>query len=178
MATRKRSKSTADAEVDQGLRRELREMAEVNGLSAEQLRANVTFLGAPGGEIAIFTDDRRGYVLSANRDEVLRALTRMQAEEQDAITLRLSARLLLAIGRDALLGGTEHRAKQVLDAWATILPARIASEDLADYLEDIHRRAAAGQHGKVVMRTIAAMFWTLVNAVGYTLERLNHKKGA
>jgi hypothetical protein len=59
--------------------------------------------------------------------------------------------------------------KTVLDVWAAVLPARIANEDLADYIEDISRRVVAGQRKLVWLRVAAAIFWTGINAVGFAL---------
>ena len=63
----------------------------------------------------------------------------------------------------------------ILDTWAAILPVRIANEDLADYLEDICRRCDAGQSGRVYIRTLATVFWTGINAVGYAMKALGKK---
>jgi len=71
------------------------------------------------------------------------------------------------------------RALRVLDSLALILPARIATEELGDYIGDINRRAAAGQScWKIYLRMLAAMFWTGVNAVGYFLKEIWTRKAA
>jgi hypothetical protein len=52
------------------------------------------------------------------------------------------------------------------------------TEDLGDYVEDINRRAAEGQRWQIYIRTLAAMFWTGVNALGYLFRNLRMKSGA
>ena len=161
MAARKRSRSEAEADAQLEIRvlRELNKLAKTHGLTIDQVPLHSL-------------DKTMLHQLDHLRDRRLDRLTR-----RTRLELRLQV-LVLWLRQVPRGGDVARRANQVLDAWSTILPARIASEDLADYLEDIHRRAAAGQRFKVALRTAAAMFWTLVNAIGYTLERLYHKKGA
>jgi hypothetical protein len=64
----------------------------------------------------------------------------------------------------------------VLDLWAVLLPARIVNEDLGDYLEDIHRRIAAGQRWCVYLRIVAAIFWTGLNAIGYAMKLVGRRR--
>lgn len=64
----------------------------------------------------------------------------------------------------------------ILDTWGALLPARIANEDLGDFIEDIERRTKAGQRFTVWLRVAAAMFWTGVNALGYFYEKVGTKK--
>lgn len=72
---------------------------------------------------------------------------------------------------------TQQRALSTLDTWALLLPERIATEILGDYVEDINRRTAAGQgRFKIYVRMLAAMFWTGVNAVGYFLKEVGKQK--
>ena len=71
-----------------------------------------------------------------------------------------------------------RHAARVLDGWSIVLPSRIVKEELGDYLEDINRRAAAGQRFPVYLRLFAAMFWTGVNAVGYLLKQIGSRKTA
>jgi hypothetical protein len=70
------------------------------------------------------------------------------------------------------------RAANILDGWATILPARIVNEELGDYIEDIQRRAMAGQRVALYARMMAAIFWTGVNAVGYFVKQVGKTKSA
>lgn len=69
-----------------------------------------------------------------------------------------------------------QRLSVLLDAWAAILPPRIVNEDLGDYLEDIHRRCAAGQRWCVYLRVAAAIFWTGLNAVGYAMKAVGKRR--
>jgi hypothetical protein len=64
----------------------------------------------------------------------------------------------------------------LLDAWSSVLPSRISSEVLGDYIEDINRRIAAGQRKLVWLRVAAAIFWTGINAIGYALKQLRKGK--
>jgi hypothetical protein len=73
----------------------------------------------------------------------------------------------------------EQRAIGVLDVWALLLPAPVSSEILGDYIEDIHRRALAGQgRAKIYIRMLAAIFWTCVNAIGILLKEIGSRKAA
>jgi hypothetical protein len=74
---------------------------------------------------------------------------------------------------------SQRRAQNILDTWAIFLPARSVNEELGDYLEDINRRATAGQgRFKIYLRMLASMFWTGVNAVGYFLKAIGKRKAA
>jgi hypothetical protein len=74
---------------------------------------------------------------------------------------------------------SSNQTPLMLDAWATLLPVRIANEDLADYIEDINRRIVRGQRALVHVRVAAAIFWTGINALGYLLRQLRStKRGA
>jgi hypothetical protein len=68
------------------------------------------------------------------------------------------------------------RLRSVLDVWSALLPARVAAEDLGDYLEDIHRRVAAGQRWLACFRLVVAVCWTTLNAIGYALTQLRRQK--
>jgi hypothetical protein len=72
----------------------------------------------------------------------------------------------------------QQRSVKTLDLWAALLPSRISHEVLGDYVEDINRRADAGQHRLLYARVVAAIFWTSVNATGYLLEKLGKRQGA
>jgi hypothetical protein len=69
-----------------------------------------------------------------------------------------------------------RRAESFLSAWASLLPARIATEDIGDYIEDIRRRAEAGQRVRLALRVVAAVFWTAVNTVGYWRSTMGGKR--
>ena len=75
-------------------------------------------------------------------------------------------------------GARARKVASVLDGWAIVLPARIVTEELGDYLEDINRRALEGQRFRLCLRMVAAMFWTSVNAVGYYLKEVGKTKSA
>jgi len=47
---------------------------------------------------------------------------------------------------------------------------------VGDYLEDIHRRCAAGQRWRVYLRVVAAIFWTGLNAVGYAMKLVGRRR--
>jgi hypothetical protein len=122
--------------------------------------------------------------LSPYDDEVT---VREQIQEQFEAALSRQidgseSHVLLDIGLSAVPEGqrvtVERRAYVLLDYWAALLPARIANEDLGDYLEDITNRAAAGQTWAVYLRIFAAVFWTGVNATGYALKRLRQRRTA
>jgi len=70
------------------------------------------------------------------------------------------------------------RAQAILDTWSLFLPARIAREDLADYIEALDQRLRVGQCWQVYIGVVAAMFWTGVNAAGYFLKMVRMKSGA
>jgi len=72
--------------------------------------------------------------------------------------------------------GGKRSALCLLDAWAAILPIRIAKEDLGDYREDIERRADAGQRWLLWLRVITALVWTGINAVGFVSKNLLGKE--
>jgi hypothetical protein len=65
---------------------------------------------------------------------------------------------------------------EVLDFWSTILPARVNSEDLGDYVQDIISRMERGQRVRVVFRVWAAILWTGVNAIGYFLKQIGRQR--
>ena len=69
-----------------------------------------------------------------------------------------------------------RRAMGLLDAWSALLPARVAREDLGDYIELIAERLEKGQNWLVYVNTAGAMFWTGVNAVGYFLKETGKRK--
>jgi hypothetical protein len=60
----------------------------------------------------------------------------------------------------------------ILDGWGAILPMRVNTEELGDYIEDIHERAARGQRWLLWVRVIAAIIWTGINTVGYMAKNL------
>lgn len=70
----------------------------------------------------------------------------------------------------------DHRAVRLLDIWGAVLPARIATEDLNDYVEDIHRRIRMRQRASVYVRMVVAIFWTALNAVAYFLKQIRGRK--
>jgi hypothetical protein len=72
--------------------------------------------------------------------------------------------------------GVAGSANRILDTWAALLPARIASEDLGDYVENIQARASKGQRFRVYLRVVAAIFWTGINAIGYARKVLGKSK--
>jgi hypothetical protein len=74
--------------------------------------------------------------------------------------------------RGESLGVRHHSANLALDFWAALLPPRIEKEDLADYMEDIDKRAAGGQRLMPWIRAGAAVFWTGVNAFGYLMSNV------
>ena len=69
-----------------------------------------------------------------------------------------------------------RRTHIVMDFWGALLPARVVKEDLGDYIEDINRRALAGQRFGLYLRVAAAMFWLAVNTVGYWRKSLGKAK--
>lgn len=85
---------------------------------------------------------------------------------------------LLTLGRLGLRvrvkSTVENRkyAVTLLDGWGAFLPARIAKEELGDYIEDIDRRAEAGQRWLVWVRVITAILWTGINTVGFVTKNL------
>lgn len=94
----------------------------------------------------------------------------------DAATFRNppdgAAGLFKRLHEELELNSISLRCQRVLDCWALILPARVVSEDLGDYLEDINRRARNGHRWRAYVRLVAAICWTGINAVGYTLREL------
>lgn len=72
----------------------------------------------------------------------------------------------------------QQRIANILDGWATILPKRVVNEELGDYLEDISKRIAAGQTWKPRLRLLSAIFWTGINAIGYTVKDLLGRRQA
>ncbi len=95
-------------------------------------------------------------------DELREPLTRDQlvldGEAMSASVEVLADRIPLAFAEHLAtarpVGGWILR---ILDAWSTFLPARIASEDLGDYVEDINNRIARGQRPRPVSYTNAAV---------------------
>ena len=73
---------------------------------------------------------------------------------------------------------TAHQLETALAVWKTVLPARIANEDLGDYIEDIDRLIARKQNRLAYLRLLAAIFWTGVNAIGYLRKKLRKRSGA
>ena len=68
-------------------------------------------------------------------------------------------------------------ALQVLEVWAAVLPARIAKEDLGDYVENIHHGTQRGEPGWLIyVRCGAAIFWTGLNALSYALKAIGRQK--
>ena len=49
---------------------------------------------------------------------------------------------------------------------------------IGDYLEDIDRRIRDGQRWGVRFRIVAAIFWTGINALGYTVKDLIGRRTA
>ena len=66
----------------------------------------------------------------------------------------------------------ERRALTILDGWSALLPVRVATEDVGDYIEDIHRRAEQGQHWLLWVRVITAVVWTGINAAGFVTRNI------
>lgn len=72
-----------------------------------------------------------------------------------------------------------RRAARLLEAWASILPARVVNEDLGDMLELADRAFAHGRLALGWLRLTAALFWSGVNAVGYLRANLKgNRRGA
>lgn len=71
-----------------------------------------------------------------------------------------------------------QRAYDILDAWSVILPHRVVTEEIGDYLEDITRRIALGQRWRPRLRIAAAIFWTGINAIGYTVKDMIGRRKA
>ena len=72
---------------------------------------------------------------------------------------------------------TTQRCEKVFQVWSAVLPARINNEVLGDYLEDIHRRIAAGESRSLVfLRLVWAVFWTGVDAIGYFVKAIGRSK--
>ncbi len=69
-------------------------------------------------------------------------------------------------------------ANSLMDVWSVFLPIHISNEEIGDYLEDIRTRIDSGQRFKVVIRLIAAIFWTGINAVGYAMKALGKKQAS
>jgi len=67
---------------------------------------------------------------------------------------------------------SERNAVSLLDCWAAFLPARIAKEDVGDYIEDIHRRAKQGERWQIWVRVVAAIIWTTINTAGCVAKNL------
>ena len=70
-----------------------------------------------------------------------------------------------------------ERSSAILDAWGSVLPIRIAQEDLGGYVEDANRRALEGQRVRVWLRVASGILWTAVNAVGYLCSKLLKRRG-
>jgi hypothetical protein len=69
-----------------------------------------------------------------------------------------------------------RRAEAILDVWALVLPPRVSKEMVGDFLEDIHRRAGAGQPSwRIYLRMIAAIYYTAVNAIGHVRKEFGRK---
>ena len=100
-------------------------------------------------------------------------VTRTLADGHVLTHLRLTQKKVEEELRRAVGAGS---VANVLDSWATFLPARIVNEELGDYLEDITRRAADGQRFRVYLRMVMAMFWTGVNALGYYRKQVGNTK--
>lgn len=67
---------------------------------------------------------------------------------------------------------------RVLNLWSAILPYRVATEDLGDYIEEIKKRFQSGQSPLIIyVRTAAAIFWTAVNALGVIMRAILGKGG-
>lgn len=84
----------------------------------------------------------------------------------------------LAIGRSKAARRSARTSFRVLDMWSILLPHRVATEDLGDYLEDIQRRANSDQSSWVIfLRVVAAIFWTAVSAVSVIVSALFGRRG-
>lgn len=134
-------------------------------------------------------------VFSQHCDEIIAAIADYGEQFNSRLALRqatarfsesfslLPARALEGVEfpADRQLDRVAAAAKQptvftVVDAWSVLLPARIATEDLGDYIEDIHRRISDGQRLRPWLRAGAAVFWTAINAIGYALKQLGRTR--
>ena len=65
-----------------------------------------------------------------------------------------------------------------LDSLVPIVPKRIATEDLSDFIEDICHRASRGEHPlRTSVRILVAAFWTVVNSIQYRFTDFRRHKG-
>lgn len=122
------------------------------------------------GRKRVMLQDANGKVLTMLAADAVKSFSWPSPEEMSLF----SASLEISIRRQQ----RASRASAILEGWAAVLPARIVNEELGDYLEDIHRRVAAGQRSWVVVRVMAAIFWTGVNAWRYLLDQLRRRKTA
>lgn len=53
----------------------------------------------------------------------------------------------------------------VLDRWSRLLPKRIRDEDMGDYVHAINHRLSCGQSRMILVRAIAAIFWTGLSSI-------------
>jgi hypothetical protein len=74
---------------------------------------------------------------------------------------------------------TAQRGLWVLDAWSVVLPHRLRTEDLGEYIEQVNGDFKAGRPWRAWTRIVAAVCWTSVNAIGYLRANLKgNRRGA
>lgn len=93
------------------------------------------------------------------------------AEPGDTLTVRPAAPVLLVPPAITL-----SRCVAVIDTWSAFLPQCIVNEEVGDYVEDLHRRAVAGQRVQLWARVLACLFYTTINAAGYALGELRRNR--
>jgi len=79
-------------------------------------------------------------------------------------------------GRNADADDSQSR---LLEIWSALLPARIASEELGDYIEKINWLTSQGSPRWLIrLQTVSAIFWTGLNTLSYVLKQLGKIKSA
>jgi hypothetical protein len=63
---------------------------------------------------------------------------------------------------------TPHEA---LSAWSRLLPERVLSEDLADFLERVQAAHNESRHCSAFVISVQGIFWTAVNSVRFVSGR-------
>jgi hypothetical protein len=60
--------------------------------------------------------------------------------------------------------------QRALSIWCGLLPARIVTEDLGDFIEQICRAYDAGDYFRAYIVAGQAMYWTAVNSIRFLLS--------
>lgn len=85
--------------------------------------------------------------------------------------------LAIAIaGRLVWFPAVDRSPLRLIEIWATLLPMRVVSEDLGDYVDEVNRLRREGRYKSSWACALSALIWTSINAVGYTLRQLGRAK--